>query len=866
MPDRFKINRAETSAVVQRRFWGLLLLTLTIAVCASAIAVRQTAQPYLEAQQREVIASQLERDAMTLETELDRHRLLLHFVGNTSDVVNVAMGYVDNTDVVNDYLANLRDNEALSWISLFDVFGEEVARFDVRAEDRTPFPQQDILGLVSAISDEKPRAEENILVHEQGNISQIVMSIPVVHQGFTEGVVVAGFQLDRDSLFPMNEVSSRTSIVPTSTLTTLTDLNGSVKDQAVVARPLIRSQISVLLHPNLSAIEAVGQTLLKHTVSAIAAVLFLAFGIFAAAGRAIIVEPHKRLEQQRKSLSELAAIAERANDAIVVTDVSGAITWVNPAFEKLSGYQSSDVMGKSPGSFLQGEGTDPNSVAKLRRSIATQKPAKVELLNYRRTGEPYWVSVALSPLRNETGVCYGFVAITYDVTSEHEARKAILDAKKRIEHQALHDPLTELPNRRALDLALKSRTTSASAEATIVRIDLDHFKYVNDTLGHEAGDFVLCDVASILREETKAGDTPARVGGDEFVILLGPGNTSTDGFALAQRMLERIRAPKLFESKTIRVGASFGVASTYDGLLSIDDLIVGADAALYEAKDRGRNNVRLYTPELHKSVLDRRSLALEIRRALINEEFVPHYQPQFDAKSLEVVGVETLARWQSPTLGLVFPNQFLPTVEQLSAIDEMDSIIFNKAIGEIAELSKDGLEIPKLSFNVTAQRIQNPKVTQLLQNLRSGGPQIGFEILESVLVEEQTDLFNFHLDQLREMGVSIEIDDFGSGHASIVGLMHLRPDTMKIDQRLIMPITQSDTTRGLLAQIIGMARILGLKVTAEGVETNEHARILAEMGCHTLQGYAFSKPLAMDDLRAFLLSWDNRRKSLVRSG
>ncbi len=453
---------------------------------------------------------------------------------------------------------------------------------------------------------------------------------------------------------------------------------------------------------------------------------------------------------------------------------------------------------------------------------------------------------------NATNDCYGFVAISSNITHARRQREAIIAAKHAIEHQALHDPLTGLPNRRALDAALKLRGEGQGALATLVRIDLDHFKSVNDTMGHEAGDFTLSEVARILKEETKVGDLAVRVGGDEFVLLLGPGETSANGAALAARMLARIRAPKSFENKVVRVGASFGIASNEDGLLDFDELLIGADAALYEAKELGRNRVRLYTPELHTVVQTRRCLARELRRAVAQQEFEPFFQPQFDARTLEITGVETLARWRSPEFGLVLPERFLPIARQLSVLEEIDDVIFRKSIEQIEGLILEGLKIPKLSVNVTAERVHDPLVFEAVMAHRHLVPEIAFEILESVLVEEQTDQFRFGLDRLRDAGIRIEVDDFGSGHASIVGLMHLRPDAMKIDQRLVEPITVDPLACGILKSIVNMAGMMNLNVIAEGVETMEHAEILREIGVDSLQGYAFAKPMDIADLRKFM--------------
>lgn len=862
MRTKFSLKKREASSVVQRRFWLLLSLILCLAVFSSAMAIKFTATPLLEAQQQDVLQTQVETDAGSLVALLDRHWLLLSVIGKAPDVVNVVMGYVQNREIVGQYLEHMHHPGDLSWVALYDILGGELARHNIALRQGKGFDPVDVENLVNQVIDGEPGKNSAVLLQEREGFWDILLAAPILHEAYVEGVVLAAFEINQAGVFPPSEIVKDVRLIRASALEAG---QGQVPLDGVVAQ-LDGLDLAIVITPDEQSIKSVERQLFTNSVAAITAVLAAAFAIFAIAGRAVIVEPHRRLERQQKALAELAAVAERANDAIIITDAGGRITWTNPAFERLTGYTFEQAVGRQPGRLLQGPETDPDQIAAMRKALRCHEPVKVEIRNYRKDGSSFWVSIGISPLHDDDGVCYGYVSISFDISEQRAQRDQIVAAKQEIEYQAQHDPLTDLPNRRALDLALKERQRLHPDDATIVRIDLDHFKYVNDTLGHEAGDFCLCCVADILREETKAGDLPVRVGGDEFVILLGLNNTSQHGATVARRMLERIKAPKRMGSKTIRIGASFGVASTHDGLLPIEELTIGADAALYEAKDLGRNTVRLYSPALHNSVIERRSLAREIRRAVSNEEFVPFYQPQFDAVTRSIVGVETLARWDSPTLGMMGPAQFLPVAQQLSVVDDMDAIIFKKAIAEISDLRRSGISVPKVSFNVTAQRIQSPKILEVLKNRPSDGPMIGLEILESVLVEDQSDLFNFNLDRLRDMGVSIEVDDFGSGHASIVGLMHLRPDVMKIDQRLVMPITDSVSNRALLRQIIGMATILGLRVTAEGVETTRHAEILTEMGCHTLQGYAFARPQPIGKLRDFIPRWQASRPDFGRAG
>jgi diguanylate cyclase (GGDEF)-like protein/PAS domain S-box-containing protein len=559
----------------------------------------------------------------------------------------------------------------------------------------------------------------------------------------------------------------------------------------------------------------------------------------------------RRQAAQTEELAKLAAAVENANDAMVISDTQGLALWANATFERLTGYPAEEVLGKRPADLLQGPDTDPTVRKKISDALQQVKPIKCEILNYREADVAYWIELSISPLYDEAGKHCGFVAISSEITDRVEQRTALEEARKATEYQALHDPLTGLPNRRYLDDVMQARTEGGE-EATLIRIDLDHFKYVNDTLGHAAGDLVLRNVADILRTELRSGDFPARVGGDEFVILLSPDVDLEEATPITERLLEKIRVPMEFDGKSMQIGASFGIADSRDALLSLDELAIGADAALYEAKEQGRNTIELYTPALHAKILSRRDLTRELKKAVANEEFVPYFQPQFDAQSRRIVGVETLVRWPSTQLGLLQPHQFLPIAEKLSIVEEIDDIVFRKAIMEISVLHEAGLGIEKLAFNVTAPRILDPNIVKTVSEARPKGLNIAFEVLESVLVEEQSDHFNLGVDTLREAGISIEVDDFGSGHASVIALMQLKPDAMKIDRRLTLGVVEHSVYREIVRNVVGIADSLELTVIAEGVESEDQASCLMELGCDVLQGFAFARPMPAGELHAYL--------------
>ncbi len=840
---------ANASTVVGRRFWTLIILVLGLAIGTSAIAVKLTAGPFLEAQAKDALEEKVFKDAFNFSQLLERDRRYLAQVSDRDEVISLVVGYSSNLAQVLGYLEGPHDHERLDWIGVFDIAGDQLAENDIRANGRPSFDSHTLRTLAVAIADEVPGAADAVGYQPGASHGRLLLAVPVYNRGLVEGSIIAQFSFELTAVFPPSDIADAVLLVPSEQVNHLSE---DFLRKAVVA-PIATTDLTLLLVPDYQAASAAGMDLLARTVGAVSGVLTLSIAIFAWIGRAALVEPHRRLELQKQKLAELAAVVERANEAIVIMDLDGRVLWVNPAHQQLSGFTLEEVRGQRAGSYLEGPKTSSVAVKKLWLALQTQSPALVELQCYNKSGAPYWLSVSLSPLLNEDGSCYGFTAVSQDVTERRQQQDALLAAHAEIEQQALQDPLTRLPNRRALDLALESRSKMPDPSATVVRIDLDLFKHVNDTLGHAAGDFVLQDVARILRERTKSVDLPARVGGDEFVLLLGPGSTPAEAGVLAERVKADIEKPKTFAGRQIRVSACFGVASTASQLVSLDEVIIAADAALYEAKEMGRAGVRHYTPTLHRAVLDHRSLARELRNGIAGEEFEPWFQPQFDARTRVLVGLETLARWNSPSLGLLAPGNFLPVAAQMSMVNDIDQIIFRKAIEQIHELAVQGVMVPKVSFNVTAERVQDSTFVDEMRQHVGKGPKIALEILETVLVEEQSDLFGFSLDRLRDLGVSIEIDDFGSGHASIIGLLHLKPEVIKVDKRLVDHIVLSETSRGILRQIIGMARLMDNRVTAEGVETMEQADLLAGLGVNTLQGFALGPPMPMDQLKHFTM-------------
>jgi diguanylate cyclase (GGDEF)-like protein len=435
-----------------------------------------------------------------------------------------------------------------------------------------------------------------------------------------------------------------------------------------------------------------------------------------------------------------------------------------------------------------------------------------------------------------------------------ETRNIQLEAARaRIEHIALHDSLTGLPNRRYLDEMLE-RHVPAEGESNgiaLLQIDLDRFKEINDTLGHAAGDAMLVHAAKVLKANIRKGDFVARIGGDEFVVVCTSDGSAERMASLADRIIRRTQKPVFYQGNECRFGVSVGISSEAGKRIDPKRLLINADIALYRAKSRGRNRYEFFTETLQEEVVNSKRLADEILHGLESNEFLAHYQPQFDARTLQIVGVEALARWQHPVHGMLLPEAFLRTAEELNVVSTIDQLLLNQALRQFDVWNASGLAIPRVSVNVSAKRLQDEELIASIRDLNIRPGTVSFELVESIFLDENDDLVAANIDQIKALGIEIEIDDFGTGYASIVSLLKLKPRRLKIDRQLVMPIVKSEAQKHLVGSIIDIGKSLGIEVIAEGVETMDHARILKELGCDILQGYAFAAAMPMEEFHQF---------------
>ncbi|APO67802.1 GGDEF/EAL domain-containing protein [Rhizobium gallicum] len=444
-----------------------------------------------------------------------------------------------------------------------------------------------------------------------------------------------------------------------------------------------------------------------------------------------------------------------------------------------------------------------------------------------------------------------------------EARNQELEAaRESIEHLALHDYLTELPNRRYLDRMLDERSAGCRENGltlAILHIDLDRFKQINDTLGHRAGDAMLKHAARVLKESVRASDFVARIGGDEFVVLCTIDSSPKKLSNMAARIIRELSKPVRYEGHDCRFGASIGIAAESGKDLDAKQLLLNADIALYRAKGAGRNRHEFFSKDARRTIIAAKRLSDEMLLGLERNEFIPFYQLQFHAQTLEVAGVETLARWRHPEHGLLTPGHFLTIAEDLDVVSAIDGLILEKGLADRAAWARDGFVTPKLSVNVSSRRLADPGLGKKLRVQKIEPGILSFELLESISLDDCDDAVLTNLRQFRKLGIDIEIDDFGTGHASIVSLLKLSPRTLKIDRELIRMLPQSAEQRKLVRSIIDIGRSLNILVTAEGVESMDHVRILGDLGCDMLQGYALARPMPAMQIPAFVRNAGWRR-------
>jgi diguanylate cyclase (GGDEF)-like protein/PAS domain S-box-containing protein len=549
----------------------------------------------------------------------------------------------------------------------------------------------------------------------------------------------------------------------------------------------------------------------------------------------------------------------RLNDIVIITEAAPfrapgpRIVFVNEAFERRTGYSREEVLGHSP-RFLQGRDTQRAQLDRIRSALEQWERVRVDLINYTKAGEPYWVDLDVSPVWDESRRLTHWVAVGRDITERKRD-------EEKIQYLAFYDPLTQLPNRQMLlDRLDEVIGNGQGRDGALMFIDLDNFKVLNDTLGHQKGDLLLQQVARRLRNCVAKGDLVARLGGDEFVVLLEntpekPLEPLTAARAVSQRILEGLGEPYVLPGYLHHSTCSIGVTLFGRAPSSVHELLKQADLAMYQAKAAGRNAVRFFDPEMQAVASENAALAADLRQAWRDNHLKIEYQPQVGMDG-RMTGVEALLRWEHPQRGLVQPDHFIPTAEETSLIIPIGHWVLESACAQLALWARrpDRAHL-SIAVNVSVRQFRHPDfIDEVMSCVRRAGVPPGklkLELTESLLMKN-IEATIAKMRNLKDMGVRLSVDDFGIGYSSLSYLKQLPIDELKIDRGFIKDILTDGNDAAIAGTIIGLCRNLGLEVIAEGVETEEQRQFLARQGCHRYQGYLFCRPVPVEELEAFI--------------
>ncbi|MDY4302907.1 EAL domain-containing protein [Pseudomonas salmasensis] len=552
------------------------------------------------------------------------------------------------------------------------------------------------------------------------------------------------------------------------------------------------------------------------------------------------------LKENRERLRQAAAVFDCTREGVLVTDTQGLIVHVNRAFMEITGYQCEDVMGQRPSLFKSGRHS-AHFYQQMFQALESTGEWSGEIWNRRKSGEvyPQWQTIRV--IHDDQGQVSHYVAVFSDIS-------AMKNSEHELAHLAHHDPLTDLPNR----LLFTDRAEQALASAQVHKrgcalllMDLDHFKIINDSLGHNVGDQLLKLVAERLSGLFGPGVTLARLGGDEFAVLAESCPQVVQAAALAQRMLNAMKDPFIFDGNQLFISASIGISLFPSDALSAEQLLRNADSALFKAKSAGREGYALYTEELTAHAQHRVEIAGELRRALDQHELRVYYQPVHDLHDSRLVGVEALVRWQHPERGLVSPGEFIPIAERTGLIADIDAWVMDQACRQMCQWLADGAPLSFIAINVSsrlfARRELYEQVAQVLHTTGLDPAFLELEVTESAVMDDPEVALE-QLHRLRELGLRLAIDDFGTGYSSLLRLKRLPVQKLKIDQGFVAGLPWDEDDAAIVRVVIALAKSMGMQVHAEGIEQVEQARFLLDQECDMGQGYWFGRPMPADEI------------------
>lgn len=559
----------------------------------------------------------------------------------------------------------------------------------------------------------------------------------------------------------------------------------------------------------------------------------------------------------RKQTEESLRLAQRALEAtgngIVITDCrqpDNPIVYVNPAFERITGYSAAEALGRNC-RFLHGEDHNQAGTRNLGEAVANTREAKVVLRNYRKDGRLFWNELLIAPVRAEDGSVTHFVGVQNDISEQKQAEEKLL-------HMATHDALTGLPNRTLLQDRLAQAIGYADRLRHLVAIlfiDIDRFKNINDSLGHIVGDTLITTLAQRLRGAVRAVDTVARVGGDEFVVVLTDIQREADVNQVISSLLTAIGEPVAVDGHALTVTASIGIGLyPHDGQ-DVTSLLKNADTAMYRAKDAGRNSYRFYTQEMNADAVARLRLENDLRKAIQGEELLLYYQPQVDAESGRIVAAEALLRWRHPGNGMVSPAEFIPLAEESGLIVPIGEWVLRQVCAQMRAWHEAGQPEIRVAVNLSPRQFRQPNLVEMIvaavRDYELPASCLELEITEGSLMHNPEEAARL-LTELAGHGFELSVDDFGTGYSSLAYLKRFPLHALKIDRSFVIDIETNRDSAAIAAGVIALAHSLDLKVVAEGVEQAGQASYLRAQRCDLIQGYLYGRPMPAEEFTSQL--------------
>ena len=561
------------------------------------------------------------------------------------------------------------------------------------------------------------------------------------------------------------------------------------------------------------------------------------------------------LERRKRAEAPLklsATVFDHANEGIMITDVSGKILKVNDAFSRITGYDSKEVIGKDP-SILSSGSQDEKYYKQMWTSLQKTLSWSGEIWNRRKTGEVYAEMQTVSAVTNASGKITHYVSLFSDISAQKAHQQAL-------EHIANYDALTNLPNR----VLLKDRMLQAMTQAqrrgeliAVIYLDLDGFKEINDRHGHKVGDQLLIQISKSMQEALRSSDTLARLGGDEFIVILADLPNSETSHPLINRLLEAASTPLLIDNKILKVTASLGV--TYypqQESIDADQLLLQSDLAMYKSKQLGKNQFHLFDIKKDQDQRGRTNRLFRLEKALTNNEFILYFQPKVNLITKNLIGFEALIRWQHPEKGLLMPSSFLPELAHHEIMIRLGDWALHKALKQLDIWIIENHQDLCMSINLDPLQMLKHDFAESIESAISAYPNIGpenveLEILETTAIEDIEHISKL-LHDCKKLGIKLALDDFGTGFSSLSYLKRLPVDTIKIDRSFVRDMITDEDDRNILQGIIELAKTFNRKVIAEGIENQQQADLLVEMGCVLGQGFFIGKPMPADSVNDWI--------------